>query len=274
MFLPDNIDLGNPENFILSIRLSQKSLSFTIYEPRIGGAFCYRETEFTEKKSMLDSVQRIIFDYNFLTNPFKQVNVVIASSEFDIVPQYLYEKGKKDILYNFTHSGQAKTVLKCFDDNQHNVVIYKLDSETYGFLMRSLYNPQFVHHSLLMQNYINEKKTLGVNASRMYLNFHNEFLDVFCYDASFHLKAAVSFRKENELNLVYHILNIWDKCGFDQNNDILYVLENYASKEKITVVSLRDYIRKIETIAPPSEVEFLGEDSKNVPLDLLTLSII
>lgn len=274
MFLPESIDLRYPDKYILSIRLAQKGLSFTIYEPRIGGAFCYRETEFPEKKSMLDSVQRIIFDFNFLTSSFKQTNVVIVSNEYDVIPSYLYEKGKKEHLYNFTHCGQAKIVLEDFDNSQHNIIIYKADEEAYRFLVRSLFNPQFTHHSTLIQNYISGKNRMEQKHSKMYLNFHNELLDIFCYDASGQLKAALTFQKENQLNLVYHVLNIWDKCEFDQNTDCLCVLENYKSKDKLTVSTLRDYIRKIEIVGVPSEVEFMGEEHKLAPLDLLTLSIV
>lgn len=35
---------------------------------------------------------------------------------------------------------------------------------------------------------------------------------------------------------------------------------------------LRDYISRIESLGLPSEVEFLGEDGRKTPLDLLILS--
>lgn len=274
MFLPDNIDLGKSENYILTIRITPNGLAFSIHEPRMGGDYCYRETSFSKESDRLSNIQRIVFDYNFLTQVFKQTNVVFVSKEYDIAPQYLFEKNKKEALYNFTHQEKVEQVLISPDPIQQNVTFFNADKEIYKFLMRSLYNPHFFHHSNLLMKYIEGKNRMTEKRSKMYLNFHNEFLDVFCYDEKSNLLHAITFQQENEHNLIYFILNIWDKCNFDQSEDYLYILENFAGSDKLVLPLLRDYIKHIETLGVPSEVEFMGTDSRQAPLDLLILATI
>lgn len=272
MFLPSNIDLGKSEKYILTIRITPNGLAFSIHEPHVGGNYCYRETSFSNETDKLNSIQRIIFDYNFLTHVFKETNVVFVSNEYDIAPQYLFEKNKKEALYNFTHLEQAGQILINPYLIQQNIILFNTDKEIYKFLMRSLYNPAFFHHSNLLMKYIEGKNRMAEKKSKMYLNFHNEFLDVFCYDETSHILHAVTFQEENENNLVYFILNLWNKCNFDQNQDYLYTLENFAGSDKLVIPLLRDYIKRIETVGAPSEIEFMGEDCRQTPLDLLILA--
>lgn len=272
MFLPSNIDLGKSENYALTLRISPDSLAFAIYEPCVGGNYCYRETSFTNESDRLDNVQRIVFDYNFLTLSFKQTNVVFASKGYDVVPHYVYESKMKDALYRFTHQAPIGKVLECPKTIQNHVVLFDIDPEMYKFLMRSLYNPQFYHHSYLLMKYIEGKNRMAHKGSKMYLNFHNEFLDVFCYNDASRLVHATTFQSEDKYNAVYFILNLWDKCNFDQKEDYLYVLENFVGSGQSVISMLSDYIEHTENIGIPSEVELMGEDSKSTPLDLLILA--
>lgn len=274
MFLPDNIDLGKSEKYILTIRITPNGLAFSIHEPCMGGSYCYRETSFSNEHDRLSNIQRIVFDYNFLTQVFIKTNVIFVSKEYDIVPHYLLEKNKKEALYNFTHQEKVEQVLIGPDPIQNNLTIFNADKEIYKFLMRSLYNPTFFHHSNLLMKYIEGKNRVADKHSKMYLNFHNEFLDVLCYDSASNLMHAITFQHENGHNLIYFILNIWDKCNFDQNEDYLYILENFAGSEQFVLPFLSDYIKRIETIGVPSEIEFMGTDCRKAPLDLLILATI
>ncbi len=272
MFLPNNIDLGKSEKYILTIRIAPNGLAFSIHEPSMGGDYCYRETSFSSESNRLGNIQRIIFDYNFLTQVFKQTNVVFVSKEYDIVPQYVLEKNKKEALYNFTHIEQVEQVLISSHTIQDNITLFNADKEIYKFLMRSLYNPRFFHHSELLMKYMEGKNRMTEKRPKMYLNFHNEFLDIFCYDGLSHLLHAITFQHENGHNLIYFILNLWNKCNFDQNRDYLYILENFADSGNQVIPLLRNYIKQIETVGIPSEVEFMGSDCRQTPLDLLILA--
>lgn len=274
MFLPDNIDLGQSEKYILIIRISPEKFAYSIHEPRIGGDFCYREESISKETGLLNEVQRIIFDFNFLTQKFKQTNVLLVSNEYELVPQYLIEKDKIQDLYNFTHHKKSTRVIQSSEKIQDNIVLFGFDEELYKFLVRSLFNPQFYHHSFFIMKYVDGKSHALSNSAKMFLNFHDNIVDIICYSKASRIQHILSLQNESEYNQVYHILNIWDKCCFDQKQDTLYILENSANKSESVINILKDYIKNIETIGAPNELEFLNtEENMQAPIDLLILSI-
>lgn len=272
MFLPDNIDFAQSEKYLLSVRIKPDGWSFSIHEPEIGGEYCYREASFSKDSDILSNMQRMIFDFNFLSQPFKQTNVVFVSPDYEVVPQYLFEKKKKIELYNISHYKKADRVLSGQDKIQNNLLLYSVDNEIYQFLSRSLYNPQFWHHANLLLGYADRKNRITAKSAKMYLNFHDRYLDIICFDSQSKFIHAVSYYNEPVQNIVYHILNLWDKCNFDQNKDYIYIIESQSQTAVEVSALLRDYIKCIESLGLPSEVEFLGEDGRKTPLDLLILS--
>lgn len=272
MFLPDAIDFAQSEKYVLSLRIKPDGWSFSIHEPEIGGEYCYREVSFSKDSDILNNIQRMIFDFNFLSQPFKQTNVVFVSTEYEVVPQYLFEKKKKSELYNISHSKKADRILIGAEKTQNNLLLYSVDNEIYQFLSRSLYNPQFWHHTDLLLGYTDHKNRVAEKGAKMYLNFHGRFLDIVCFDSLGHFLHAISYHNEPVQNIVYHILNLWDKCDFDQNKDFMYFIESESPVSQQIHPLLRDYISRIESLGLPSEVEFLGEDGRKTPLDLLILS--
>ena len=272
MFLPDNIDFAQPEKYLLSLRIKPDGWSFSIHEPEIGGEYCFREVSFSKDSDILSNIQRMIFDFNFLSQPFKQTNVVFVSTEYELVPQYLFEKKKKTELYNISHRKKADRILLGTERVQNNLLLYSVDNEIYQFLSRSLFNPQFWHHADLLLGYTDRKNRIADKSAKMYLNFHDRFLDIVCFDSQAHFMHEISYQNESAKNIVYHILNLWDKCGFDQNKDLMYIIESESPVSEQISPLLRDYIKRIELLGLPSEVEFLGEDGHKTPLDLLILS--
>lgn len=272
MFLPDNIDLSHPEKYLLSIRINPEGWSFSIREPEIGGDYCYREASFSKDSDIQSNIERMIFDFNFLSQTFKQTDVIFVSREYEVIPQYLFEKKKKKELYNLSHCKKADKILLGKERIQHNIVLYSVEASIYQFLMRSLYNPQLWHHADILLGYADKKNRIGDKGAKMYLNCHDRFVDILCFDQYSNLKHMVSYNGEPAQNVFYYILNLWDKCEFDQNKDFLYMMESQSKLGEELLILLRDYIRRVEMIGLPSEVEFLGEDARKTPLDLLILS--
>ena len=59
---------------------------FSISDPETKENYCLRETSFSMSDNLLANIQRIIFDFNFLTQEFKQTNVIFVSSSYDLIP--------------------------------------------------------------------------------------------------------------------------------------------------------------------------------------------
>jgi hypothetical protein len=267
MFLPETIDLGHSEKYILSIRTRPDSFVFSICEPDAGKNYCLRETTFSANDNYLSNIQRIIFDLNFLTQRFKKTNVVVVSKDYELVPASYFDKKQKEGLYNFTHSHKAGRLMSGYIADQDVVALFDIEKDIFEFLSRNLWVPEFYHHSNLLINFFEKRNRNGL--SSMYLNFHDNFLDVFCFSDS-KLIHALSYEGESVNNQLYYILKLWEQCGFDQVKDYVFVS---GEADKFIVSRLYDYIKNVEFLNAPGEIHFWSEDAQKAPLDLLALSL-
>ncbi len=216
----------------------------------------------------------MIWESDFLTLSYGLVNVIFVSRDYDLVPQYLVQKDKKEILYNFTHFEPAKQILYSPEPVEQIVTVHNTREELYRFLTRNLYQAEFHHHSNVMMQYLERKNKELPPTAKMYLNFHDEFVDVFCYDKILRMLHVLTFQNENQRNMIYHILNLWDKCGFDQHTDYLYILDGYAIPNLYVTSMLGEYIKNVERIPVANEINiFSNSDTPlSLPLDMLILT--
>ncbi len=271
MFLPDNIDFEKPDKYILSIRITPTVFSFLIHENRVGGDYCFRETFFDKELDILVEVQRIIFEYNFLTLPFRETNVIVVSKDYELIPSYLLEKNKAKTLFNFTHHHKANKVLYSEATIQDNLVLFSIEESLYTFLMRSLFNPQFYHHTNFILKHIEEYQSQVINRSSLFLHFHDQFTDIFLYDKSFNLISNNTLENETDINTLYQILNVWDKASLDQVKDSIYIIDSERNDRDMCVNLLREYINHIKSDKVIDSVFLkINEDTDpNIPVDLL-----
>ncbi|WP_029903793.1 DUF3822 family protein [Prevotella sp. 10(H)] len=269
MFLPESIDLGHSEKYVLSIRIRPHGFTFSISDPEDGRNYCLRETSFSEKDNLAVNIQRIIFELSFLTQEFKQTNVIIVSSDYDLVPAPYFMVKEKDQLYNLTHTQQEGHILSDLIEKQDIVTLYSINDEIFGFLSRNLWDPHFFHHSTLLINLFENRGAANPNKSKMHLNFHENSMDVICF-AGNKLVHSLTYENEPAANQAYFILKLWEICGFDQLEDIVYIT---GKADDLLIIRLQEYIKNIEQVSSPSEIYLWSEDAQNAPLDLLALSL-
>lgn len=269
MFLPESIDLGHSEKYVLSIRIKSNGFMFSITDPANGRNYCLRETTFTGDDNLLQNVQRIVFELSFLTQEYKQTNVIVVSKDYDLVPADYFDKRKKEELYNYAHFDKVNHVLSGLIEPQDIVMLYGIEKDLYDFLSRNLWAPVFYHHSNLLVNLFEGKDKAKSNISKIYLNFHGNLMDVICFSGS-KLVHSLTYENESPANQVYYVLKLWERFGFDQMQDCIYIV---GQADELIMTKLQLYISNIERSAPPSEVYFWNEDAQKAPLDLLALSL-
>lgn len=264
MFIPETIDLGQSEKYDLSIRIRPDGFKFLITDPDVPSNYCLRETTFSEE-SMLNNVKRIIFDLNFLTQHFRKTNVLIVSKDYEIVPEDYFLESEKSSLYNFTNYNVSKYLLTHNNSNQHSITLFDIDNELYEFLMRSIYNPIFIHHTNpLINKFQNHNKTENLT-SRMFVNFHDDMMDIISFSKE-KLLLCQTHQGQHPMNQLYFILKSWEYCKFDQQKDYLYIIGNPFFE---IIEGIKKYILNIETLNFCAETFFSNEDMHHMPLDLL-----
>ncbi len=274
MFLPENIDLANSEKYNLSIRLAPNGFSFCIYTYTDTPVFFFQETSLGNKLSYVESIKKIVFDLGFFSNSFNKSSVIVVSPYYTLIPDKFFDsKNIKDI-FDFNFHNQAGVVLseKSLDGEFH--VLFNMNEELHSFLSRHLFNPTIHHHSTsLIQSFINLKFDLlnditdNSNKKDCFLDFNNDYITVVCLSDN-QLLTANTFAETNFNNISYYVMGIWEKLGFDQNTDNLYI--SGKSDTKVCVVNeLRNLIRNIEYIELKPGITLTDEQIANVPTDLI-----
>lgn len=268
MFIPETIDLGQSEKYDLSIRIRPDGLMFSIADPDTAENFCLRNTTFSED-SMVNNIQRIIFDLNFLTQQFRKTSVLVVSKNYNIVPtEYLNDKEIQS-LYDFVNFNKTNHLLTHQNIQQQNITLFDIDTGLYEFLMRSLYNPVFLHHTNpLITRFQNWNKAVS-QSSRMIVNYHDDMMDIFCFSPE-KLILSQTYQGEQPMNQLYYILKVWEYCHFDQQEEWLYIV---GEPPRETMSGLQKYILNIETSNFPTEAYLWNEDAQKAPLDLLLLAL-
>lgn len=268
---PDFLDVKHPEKYNLLVRITPDKFTFCIYESGVAEHVSYQEMPLSMGTDDLISLEDEILDSVFLTLSYGFVDVIFVSRNYDLIPQYMIQKDKKEMLYNFTHFHPANQILYSPVSVQQIITVYDADEELHQFLARNLYQAEFHHHSNVVMQYLEKKNKELPPTAKMYLNFHDEFVDVLCYDNIQRILHVLTFRGENQRNMIYHILNLWDKCGFDQYNDCLYILSGYGNPDLYVTSMLSEYVKNVRRI--PVVNEFNGfrnlDFQTSLPLDML-----
>jgi hypothetical protein len=271
----ENVVIEHPEDYALLARVTPSEFAFCIYELSSKSVSLYNSVSLSDETNIHDSIRHIVLDSEFLTLPYASIHAIYVSKNFDLVPQYLVQKDKKEELYNFTHTTPARHIMYSPVNIRQVVTVFDVEPGIYEFLSRNLSNPDFHHHTNVLMRYMERRNQLKSMLPCMYLNFHDDFTDVFCYGDKGQILHAITFEAENEMTLAYYLLNIWEKSGFDQLVTPVYVLDGYRVPNMFVTSKLREYIRHVEDISVPLELNAI--QSKNelktpLPLDLLILS--
>lgn len=270
MLLPPTIDIQNSQNYILSMRIHPSEFMFSLYKPGDGKNYCLRETKFEQSsESLLERIQKIVYELNYLTQQFAKTNVVFVTPDYHFVPSGMYDSKRRNELYTFS-TEKEDTLVMANEISKYDVVsLASVEEDLYDFLKRSLYNPKFhVHSSQLVNLFGGAPNVVSVNA-KMYVNVGDCMVDIICLRGK-ELLHASSHEGLSANEIVYYVLKTWESLGLNQLQDKLLMAGNVEESSQAT---FKEYIKNTGWVAAPSEVYLWHKDALRAPLDLIALSI-
>ncbi|WP_101689672.1 DUF3822 family protein [Dysgonomonas massiliensis] len=266
MFIPETIDLGKSENYNLVIRIKDDEFMFSIADAEHPDNRFVSGTEFSQD-TLLSNIQRIIFDFNFLTQEFRSVSVIFVTPQYTIVPDKYFEEKERLDMYNAVSSVEAKSVLSCANKSQSSHTIFAVEKELCEFLKRSLCGPEFVHHISPLCELFSQQTSGKITSRRMYVNYHSGLMDVICVSDN-SVEHSLTYKEQNIRTQLYFILKLWEQCGLDQSDDQLYII---GDRPAMVDDVLSTYIEKICHFDKFDTLFFPNLGGKQVPVDLLAL---
>ena len=95
----EKIDFSQSEQYTLSIRLSTDGFSFSIYNPLNGSDFFFHPYPVNTQRSMAANAKAFLAETEELKRPFKQVNILIHSERYTVLPFELFRKSCSTFLF-------------------------------------------------------------------------------------------------------------------------------------------------------------------------------
>ena len=269
MFLPENIDLAHSEKYNLSIRVAPSGFSFCIYCPSDPAVFHFQETSLGNKLSHVESVKKLIFDFGFFSQAFKETAVITVSPYYTLVPDAFFDKKRNRDLFDFNFYDTNGAVLsnKWAAGDCH--ILYAIDETLHSFLSRHLWNPKFRHPTTSLLDFFHRYKS-DSKKNRCFVDFHHhdKSISVICFSSENTLLSANTFPITTVQDVSYFIASVWEKWGFDQTEDRLYFSGNTEWYESDI---LKKLIKNLETIELRSKVLLETKQKKAIPTDILAV---
>jgi hypothetical protein len=267
MFLPENIDLAHSEKYNLSIRIAPGGFSFCIYYPSDASVFHFQETSLSNKLSQVDNVKKMIFDFGFFSQPFKETIVTIVSPDYTLVPDIFFDKKRTNELFEFNFHKIANIVLSNKSEAGDYHTVFDIDETLYSFLSRHLWNPKFQHQITpllkLFENYDSNKRK-----NRCFVDFDDKSISIICFSTENKLLSANTFPITGAYDVSYFVANVWEEWQFDQTEDVLYFSGN---TERYKSDILKTLIKNVEIVELESKMELDEEQKKTIPTDIFAM---
>jgi hypothetical protein len=267
MFLPENIDLAHSEKYNLSIRVAPNGFSFCIYYPNDASVFHFQETSLSNKLSQVDNVKKMIFDFGFFSQPFKETIVTIVSPDYTLVPDTFFDKKRANELFEFNFHKIPNIVLSNKSEAGDYHTVFNIDETLHSFLSRHLWNPKFQHQITplleFFENYDSDKRK-----NRCFVDLDDKNISIICFSAENKLLSANTFPITNAHDVSYFVASIWEKWQFDQTKDVLYFSGN---TEWYKSDILKKLIKNVGIVELESKVLLDEKQKKAIPTDVLAL---
>lgn len=269
----NSIDLTQLEDKTLSIRLSTDGFSFSVYSlDKRSDIYC-KYIPVNTQRSMAANVKSLLTNTPELNISYRQTNILIHTRRYTIIPFELFEDEQMELLFYQNLPKQNNEIILCNVLGKSNVtILFSIDKLTHIFLSEHFPKARFFASISPQVEYFTNKNK-GKNGHKAYVSFHENDMEVCCYDDG-KLQLANTYPVATNDDRSYYLLNLWKQLAFNPEHDELYLIGLEKTREKELITFLRQFIRKIFVINPLSETGISSsEQIEAIPFDILSLLI-
>jgi hypothetical protein len=267
---PDEHDIKNPEQSILTIYSGAEHLSFSLHNPEEKGSFYYKELTDKNQPVAFTIFKEVFLEQAFFSLPFLKVRIMNRTQNFTYIPSIFYDDKYKEDYIHFLFSDRKETTLRDSLISAGITVLYQISEDVYNFMVDFFPKPEFNHYSTPMIAYF-LKKNRNINTRKMVVNLQETGLDIFCYSGKT-LLLGNYFPCKGLQDALYYVLYTWKQLQLNQLDDCLLITGNSAFKE-VLIKKLALYIQQIRFPGISPEIHFNGIETGRIPFELLTLSV-
>lgn len=228
---------------ILSIRTKTDGFSFSIHSSLQDEPVSYVNKEVEPSLSLTANLKRVFAETDLLGREYRQVNVIMVSKRFTLVPLEIFEDDQAEMLFHHNHTKKENEAIHFNILKKSNaVVVFGMDKSAFQFLTEQYPEAKFYSQTSPLIERFSVKSKLG-NNRKMYASVRGDAIDTFCFERG-HLMLANSFECKETPDRIYYLLYLWKQLALDQERDELHLTGLLPDKENL-VEGLRKFIVKV-----------------------------
>lgn len=247
------IDFSKSSQYTLSIRLGTDGFSFSVFTPLEGNGHTVFNREVNESLSLTANLKQAFREVEWLSLPYRRVNVLMADRRYTFVPLEFFEDEQAEQLFYYNHPERENEQVRYNILRNNIVVLFGMDKSACSFLEEQYASVKFYSQSTPCISYFAAKSRLG-NSRKMYAHLRKADVDIYCYERG-RLLFANSFACTNTADRVYYLLYIWKQLGFEQERDELHLAGCLCEKEQL-LSELRRFVRQVFIMNPVENIDF------------------
>ena len=261
------IDIQHPEVWELLIAVNGKQLDYILYTPTVANSLIIGEKVLTD-----DSVQALedaIYETPLLLGEYRRVRVLVNSPHFVLMPMETDDSDCRMLVHEAFPGDDGDEAVCPMPLNGVKIACL-LPHGMSAFLGRTFNYPAVYHHLFPFCEHF-KGLNRGSDSSRMFLNLHEQSMDMVIYrDGELLCANTYPFTSTEDAN--YYALNAWRTNGLNQLTDELQLTGDRAMQAKMMPL-LREYVKYVMPAVYPATAMRLGRNAMQAPLELILLAL-
>lgn len=249
----ETTDFSKSEQYTLSIRLSTDGFSFSIFNPLGEGRFSFHKHGVDDSLSLTANLKQAFRETDWLKNPFRRINVLMAGKRFTFIPLEFFEDEQAETVFYHNHSRQDNELVQYNILHKNNIVVlFGMDKSACSLLREQYPDVRFYAQASPLIEYFAAKSRLG-NCRKMYVHLRKEATEIYAYERG-RLAFANTFACKETNDRLYYILCVWKQLGMAQERDELHLTGELYDKEQL-LPELKKFIRQVFIMNPAANLD-------------------
>lgn len=206
-----------------------------------------------EALSLTANLKQAFRELEWLSRPYRRVNVLMADKRFAFIPLEFFEDEQAETVFYHNHPKRENEQVQYNILPKNNIVVlFGMDKSTFTFLREQHAHAKFYSQASPFIEFFAAKSRLG-NNRKMYAHLRKNAVDIYGFERG-HLLLANSFECSNTSDRIYYLLYLWKRLDFEQERDELHLTGILSDKEQL-LPELRKFIRQVFIMNPATNLD-------------------
>ena len=262
---------ADTSQYILMLRITRREMIYSCYHPAVDGSLVCGREDFSASASLLTEVERVVYSREELLQPYKKVYVLLPTQRFLLVPVDVAAEASPETFFHAVYPAvDGEEIVETRLPYVGAALLSAADGSVASFVRRTFGTPVILHPLAPLCEYFYRKSRVG-NFAKLYAQLYDGYMEVVCFDKK-GLLLANTFATPTTDDAAYHLLNVWQQLGLNQQTDEVQIAGDAVARRELATL-LRRYIRTVGPVIFPSQRHTIGSDAMQLPFDLTALSL-